>query len=191
MDSKYIDEQIFTNVDFSLEPLPIAEYEYCTFIGCNFSNANLTSIRFLETEFTDCNFSNAILGNASFQTVLFKNCKMLGLQFDACDQFGFAASFNTCQLDHSSFHKMKLNRSSFINCQMEGVDLSEADLKNSKLIECNLLHAIFQNTNLEKVDLRNSKSYSIDPELNRVKNAKFSLPEVIGLLDKYQIVVER
>ena len=190
MDSKYIDDQTFTNVDFSKKPLPTAEYEYCTFIGCDFSNAILTSIRFLEVEFVDCNFSNAVIGNASFQTVIFKNCKMLGLQFDACDQFGFAASFDTCQLDHSSFHGMKLNRSSFVNSQMEGVDLSGADLKNSKIFECNLLHAVFQDTNMEKADLRNSTNYSINPELNRIKNAKFSLPEVIGLLDKYQIVVE-
>ena len=190
MDSKYIDEQTFKNVDFSKEPLSIGEYEYCTFMGCDFSNSMLSSIRFLETEFVDCNFSNAVLGQTSFQTVIFKTCKMLGLQFDACDQFGFAASFDTCQLDHSSFHGMKLNRSVFKNSQMEGVDFSGADLKGSKLFECNLLHAIFQDTNLEKADLRKSINYSIDPEQNRIKNAIFSLPEVIGLLDKYQIVVE-
>ena len=190
MESKYIDDQTFTNVDFSKETFPIAEYEYCTFIGCNFSNSILSQTRFLEAEFVDCNFSNALLGNTSFQTVIFKNCKMLGLQFDVCDQFGFAASFDNCQLDHSSFHGMKLNRSFFKNSKMEGVDLSEADLKNSMLIDCDLLHTTFRNTNLEKADLRKSVNYSIDPEQNMVSNAKFSLPEVIGLLDKYPIIIE-
>jgi len=190
MNSKYVDEQTFRNVDFSKELLPIADYEYCTFVGCNFSNSSLSNIRFLETEFIDCNFSNATLGNTSFQTVVFKTCKMLGLHFDASDQFGFAASFDACQLDHSSFHRMKLSKTVFNNCQLEGVDFSETDLKNAKLIECNLLHATFQNTNLENADFRKSTNYSFDPEQNRIKNAKFSLPEVIGLLDKYQIVVE-
>lgn len=115
---------------------------------------------------------------------------MLGLQFDACNQFCFAAVFDSCQLDHSIFYKMKLNRSSFLNSQLKGVDFSEADLKKSKLIGCNLLGATFQNTMLELADLRNATNYAIDPEQNRIKGAKFSVPEVIGLLDKYHIKIE-
>lgn len=190
MDSKYIDDQTFTNINFSKEALPISEYEYCSFLGCDFSNVVLTGQRFLECEFVDCNFSNATLADSSFQTVVFKNCKMLGLQFESCDQFGFAASFGSCQLDHSSFHRMKLNRTSFTDCLMEGVDFSLADLKGSKILDCNLLHAIFQDTILEKVDLRKSVNYIINPEQNRIKNAKFSLPDVIGLLDKYKILID-
>lgn len=190
MDSKYISDRTFLNINFSKKCLPISEYEDCRFDGCDFSNVALSGHRFLETEFIDCNFSNASLGNCSFQTVKFKNCKMLGLQFDSCDPFGFAVSFDTCQLDHSSFHRMKLNKSAFRNSHMENVDFSMADLKGSKIFDCDLLHAIFQNTNLEKTDLRKSVNYSIDPEQNRVKSAKFSLPEVIGLLDKYKILVE-
>lgn len=191
MDFKYIDEQTFTNINYSEKLLEVAEYEYCTFTNCNFSNSVLSEIRFLECEFFDCNFSNANLANVSFQDVKFKNCKMLGLQFDACNEFGFAATFDTCQLDHSIFFKMKLNRTFFNNSQLKGVDLTEADLKKSKLTSCDLQDATFQNTNLEIADLRNATNYSIDPEQNRIKGAKFSIPEVVGLLDKYQIKIER
>lgn len=191
MNFKYIDEQKFDNINYSDKPLEIAEYEYCKFTNCNFSNAILSEIKFLECEFLDCNFSNANLANVSFQDVQFTNCKMLGLQFDSCNEFGFAASFDTCQLDHSIFFKMKLNRSSFKNCQLKGVDFTEAELKKTILLGCNLQEATFQNTNLEMADLRNASNYSIDPEQNRIKSAKFSLPEVIGLLDKYQIKIEK
>jgi uncharacterized protein YjbI with pentapeptide repeats len=190
MEAKYTDEQTFTKVDFSKSPLEMGDYEYCIFVNCNFSNTALSEIRFMECEFTDCNFSNANLKNTSFQDVQFKNCKMLGLQFDACNPFGFAATFDTCQLDHSIFYKMKLGRSSFINCQLQSVDFSEADLKNSKLTSCNLQNATFQNTNLEQADFRNATNYSINPEQNRLKGAKFSLPEVVGLLDTFQIKIE-
>lgn len=191
MDFKYIDEQAFAHNDYSEKPLEIAEYEYCSFTNCSFSNSILSEIKFLECEFVDCNFSNADLANVSFQDVKFKNCKMLGLQFDSCNQFGFAANFDSCQLDHCGFFKMKLNRTFFKNSQLKGVDFTEADLKNSKLSDCNLLDAIFQRTNLEMADLRNAINYTIDPEQNRIKGAKFSLPEVIGLLDKYRILIER
>jgi fluoroquinolone resistance protein len=43
---------------------------------------------------------------------------------------------------------------------------------------------------LEKADFRTSNGYSIDPEMNRIKKAKFSLEGVAGLLDKYDIEVE-
>lgn len=189
MKLKYTDEQTFSKVNYSEKPLEIGEYEYCAFNNCNFSNGSLSQSHFLECEFIDCNFSNANLQNTSFQDVRFKNCKMLGLRFDACNEFGFAASFDTCQLDHSIFYKMKLGRSSFINSQLKSVDFTEADLKNSKLSNCNLENATFQNTNLELADFTNSTNYSIDPEQNQIKGAKFSLPEVIGLLDKYKLKI--
>lgn len=191
MKLKYIVEQTFSKINYSEKPLEIGEYEYCTFINCNFSNSALSEIRFLECEFMDCNFSNANLKNTSFQDIRFKNCKMLGLRFDACNEFGFASSFNTCQLDHSIFYKMKLGRSSFVNCQLQSVDFSEADLKNTKLTNSNLQNATFQNTNLEQADFRNATNYSINPEQNQLKGAKFSLPEVVGLLDSYKIKIDR
>jgi uncharacterized protein YjbI with pentapeptide repeats len=85
---------------------------------------------------------------------------------------------------------MKLSRSSFINCQLQSVDFSNADLKNAKLTNSNLQNATFQNTNLEQTDFRNASHYSINPEQNRLKGAKFSLPEVVGLLDSYHIKIE-
>ncbi len=43
----------------------------------------------------------------------------------------------------------------------------------------------------EGVDFRTSFNYSIDPQLNRIKKAKFSLPGIAGLLDKYDIVIDK
>ena len=43
---------------------------------------------------------------------------------------------------------------------------------------------------LEKADFRTAFNYSIDPENNRMKKAKFSPPEVVGLLNKYDIEID-
>ncbi|WP_086936325.1 pentapeptide repeat-containing protein [Chamaesiphon minutus] len=55
---------------------------------------------------------------------------------------------------------------------------------------CDLTDAIFQYTILEKADFRTAYNYSIDPELNRIKKAKFSRSGIAGLLDKYDIDID-
>jgi uncharacterized protein YjbI with pentapeptide repeats len=55
---------------------------------------------------------------------------------------------------------------------------------------CDLTGAVFDHTNIEKADFRTSYNYTIDPEINRIKKAKFSILGVSGLLDKYDIDIE-
>jgi uncharacterized protein YjbI with pentapeptide repeats len=126
----------------------------------------------------------------AFQEVQFRSCKLLGLDFAQANPFGFSCRFADCLLNHTSFYRVKLNNSEFNNCQLEGADFTEAEMKGTAVINCNLHNAVFSNTNLEKSDFRQSVNYSIDAENNRIKGARFSLPEVLGLLYKYQIKVE-
>ena len=73
---------------------------------------------------------------------------------------------------------------------MQEADFTEADLTGAAFENCNLQRVIFDNTNLEMVDLRTSFNYSIDPERNKLKKAKFSATGIMGLLDKYKIIIE-
>lgn len=57
-------------------------------------------------------------------------------------------------------------------------------------MECAFERATFENTIIEKTDFLSSFNYSIDPETNRIKKAKFSLAGVTGLLDKYDIEID-
>ena len=71
------------------------------------------------------------------------------------------------------------------------MDFSEADLTGVVFDNCDLTKAIFDQTNLEKVDFRTSYNYSIDPEKNRIHKARFSASDIAGLLDKYDIHIEK
>ncbi len=190
MPSEYHFEKRFEKLDTGKQELPEGEYEHCIFEHCYFNGADLSGFRFIETEFIECDLSNTKLEKTAFQEVIFANCKMLGLHFEACHDFAFGVRFEKCVLNHASFFQMKLNRTSFIESQLRGVDFTEADLKGIALTGCDLLDATFENTNLEKTDLRNAFNYSIDPELNRIRGAKFTIPEVTGLLTKYQIQID-
>ena len=62
-----------------------------------------------------------------------------------------------------------------------------ADLSYALFEDCDLSGARFENTILEHADLRTTVNYNIDPELNRIKKAKFSMSGLYGLLEKYDI----
>lgn len=84
---------------------------------------------------------------------------------------------------------MKLKQTVFKNSQLYEVDFTECDLSSASFDNCDLAGAIFKDTILEKADFRTAFNYSIDPELNRIKKAKFSRSGIAGLLDKYDIEI--
>jgi uncharacterized protein YjbI with pentapeptide repeats len=98
--------------------------------------------------------------------------------------------FDNCVLNFSSFVEMKLKNMSFTNCTLHDVDFSGAVLSGAVFDNCDLKKAVFRITNLEQADFRTSYNFSIDPEINRVNKAKFSIAGLAGLLDKYDIVIE-
>jgi fluoroquinolone resistance protein len=115
---------------------------------------------------------------------------LLGLRFENCNEFLFAAGFENCILNFASFYKMGLKNANFKDCKLQEVDFSECNLSGAVFDNCDLTRAAFEHTNLEKADFRTAFNYSIDLELNRTKKAKFSIPGIVGLLDKYEIEIE-
>lgn len=191
MQDLFINEETFEGNDFSLNPLTKGEYENCIFNNCIFTENNLSEFKFIDCTFYNCNLSLVKLNGTAFRDVKFKECKMLGLHFDTCNEFGLIFSFDTCQLNHSSFYKTKIKKTVFKNSQLEEVDFVETDLTSAVFDNCNLVQAVFDRTMLEKADFRSSCNYSINPENNRIKKAKFSILGISGLLDKYDIEIEK
>lgn len=190
MDTKaYIHDSSFEQVDYTTQPLVEGEYENCVFKNCNFHEQNLSEFQFIDCQFIDCDLSLAKLNGTTFREVDFNNCKLLGLLFTDCHPFGLSFSFRHCILNYSSFYNLKIRKTTFDHSQFEEVDFTESDLTASKFIECNLNRSTFDHTILEKVDFRTSHYYSIDPERNRIRKAKFSIPDIVGLLDKYDIEI--
>ncbi|GAA4299340.1 pentapeptide repeat-containing protein [Aestuariibaculum suncheonense] len=185
-----VEDQVFEKQDFTVNRLPKGDYDYCTFINCNFSESLLSEIKFQECEFIDCNLSSANITYTSFQDVQFKRCKMLGLHFENCNTFGLALTIDDCMLDHSSFYQVGLKTSRITNTKCVHVDFTEADLSGVNLEDCDFTNATFQNTVLERTDFRKAKYYRIHPEHNKLKGAKFALEGISGLLETYQITIE-
>ena len=173
-----------------LASLSKGEYENCVFANCRFVSADFSGFVFIDCSFSDCDLSLVMLNNTAFRGVKFHNCKMLGLRFDAANDFGLSFAFDSCQLNHSSYYKLRLKKTIFKNCQLLDADFSECDLTNSVFDSCNLAQAQFDNSNLEKVDFRSAINYTIDPARNRITKARFSLSGLPGLLTTFDLVIE-
>lgn len=189
MSKQYIEEKTFEKIDFSEQELVKGEYENCTFINCNFPNTALSGINFADCTFTGCNLSLSKLAQTALRDIKFKDCKLLGVHFESCSEFLFSVDFDGCMLNLSSFYKRNLKKARFKNCSLHEVDFSEADMSGSLLENCDLAGATFDHTILEKADLRSAYNFSIDPESNRIRKAKFSVSGIQGLLSKYNIEI--
>jgi|TARA_B110000093_G_C12949139_1_gene401662 uncharacterized protein YjbI with pentapeptide repeats len=186
----YFDSENFIKIDFNKTNLKKGEYDNCIFEQCNFENTNLSNIHFIECEFVDCNFSNSIVKNTAFRAVKFSKSKMIGIKFYECNTFLLNFTFDNCQLNFSSFYKLKIPQTLFNECNLEEVDFTEANLNNSRFHISNFNNAIFNETNLEKTDFKTAFNFSIDPENNMLKSAKFSKENIGGLLSKYKVIIE-
>ena len=72
---------------------------------------------------------------------------------------------------------------------MKAVNFSSTELNSSIFSESNLEDALFNQTNLTSANLISALNFNIDPELNKLKNASFSVHSLIGLLRKHGIKV--
>lgn len=190
MNQPITENKIFEKINFGGKRIPRGDYDNCRFINCQFTSMNLSGLSFIECEFNGCDLSMAKINNTSFKGAKFINCKLLGLNFNDCDNFLLMIHFDNCHLNLASFYKLELKKIEFKNCDLQEADFTETDLTNSTFENCDLNRAIFSSTNLEKADFSTAYNYSIDPGINRIKKAKFSSIGILGLLDKYDIIIE-
>jgi len=189
--SNSIIDQRFLEHDFSTKKLPSREYDGCRFERCNFTEADISVITFLDCRFIDCDFTKVVMKQTAFRDAcIFENCKLLGANFSSCDSFMFSVLFEACRLDYASFYGFEIKNIKFNICKLIGVDFTEAILIGSEFIQCDLTEATFDHTNIEKVDFRTAQNFSIDPTKNRVKKARFSKDNLVGLLTSYDLDIK-
>ena len=102
----------------------------------------------------------------------------------------FSVSFENCILDYGSFSRKKMPKTKFTNCSLKEVNFANSNLSGALFLNCNLERAVFNDTQLKSADFSSAYNYTIDPEINYIKKAKFSKDGLQGLLSKYELVIE-
>lgn len=190
MDGHLHQDKTFEKISVIGQSILDREFENCIFKLCDFSEANLAGTRFTDCTFIGCNLSNVKLNKVRLATVKFSDCKMLGIVFSDTDDFSFSVTFEKCILDYSSFMNKKMQNSKFINTSIKDSNFANANLSKSLFNNCNLEGTLFNGSNLTEVNFSNAYGFSIDPELNKINKATFSMQGAITLLDKYKLKIE-
>jgi uncharacterized protein YjbI with pentapeptide repeats len=182
----------FVKKDLSLEES--VSYGNCEFVECRLYNKKLNNCEFKNCKFLNCDFSNSELNNISFEFCEFENCKLIGIDFSKClgnyKMNTFLVYFNECDLSFSNFSHLKIKNAKFTHCKLISTNFFECDFYKGSFHGSNLKDTTFFKVNLSYVDFRESINYFIDPDSNNIKKAKFSFPNVLNLLKKYDIDIE-
>jgi len=92
-------------------------------------------------------------------------------------------------LNYSSFSGLSLPKTSLKKCVAHEVDFSEANLKQADCTGTDFTNSQFRHTDLTEADFCGASHYVIRPDLNTLKQTRFSLPEALSLLYQLDIVI--
>jgi fluoroquinolone resistance protein len=170
----------------------------CLFTDCKFLKSRLADIDFESCSFHNCKFQSCDLSlmrvnNSSFVSTSFTDCKMIGINWtDAYWPKGRLLAtlhFEGCSINHSVLAGLILPRIRITQCVAWEVDFTEADLSEADCQSTDFAKSRFYNTNLSGANFSGATNYTIAPNYNKIKGAKFSLPEAMSLLYNLDIVL--
>lgn len=192
-DNNYVN-QTFTNLTLEKEHHDRLDFENCKFIQCKFVEAVFSHTRFTDCDFTSCDLSLAKFPGCKFSEVSFKNSKLIGINWTELNwpliKLTSPLYFYSCNLSHSSFYGLELSNLLIEECKAHDIDFRDANLSHASFAESDLLNSLFLHTNLNSANFTNAINYTIDPNENRIKRARFSFPDVLTLLNYFDIIIE-
>ncbi|MBP3963944.1 pentapeptide repeat-containing protein [Paenibacillus lignilyticus] len=192
-ESEYFDEQ-FKDIQFSKEEVVAVHFYDCTFTNCEFSETVFDECKFTGCTFIHCDLNLMKVANSKFSQVYFMQSKLVGVNWTEAEWPRITVpsllKFEECTLNHSTFIGVALPQSTIMNCSVKDVDFREADLTKANLRGSDFTESVFGETNLSGADLSHASNYQIDPSQNRIRQAKFMLPEALNLLYCMDIVID-
>ena len=189
MEQTLHEDKTFEKVMYTDQVIKGREFQGCTFKSCDFMNSDFSFNTFHDCTFEACNLSMMKLKASTLNNAVFKGCKVLGVNFSECSEFLFHVRFESCVLDYASFAGRKMQKTKLTDCSAKEATFSLADLSGSVFEKTDLWGAVFNRTNLTAANFITAFNYTIDPEINNIKKASFSMDGLTGLLVRHNINV--
>ncbi len=187
-------DQTFENIDLAEKNLEKKQFESCSFKKCNFSNTLFKYCCFTDCEFIACNLSLTKFTSTSLMNVIFESCKLIGVDWTKIKwpliKLTSPIKFYQCDLSLGNFFEVNLIDTVFEQCKAHELDLRGADLLGASLCYTDFYKTLFQHCNLSKANFTGAINYLINPLENKIAKAKFSFPDVIGLLKSFDIEIK-
>ena len=161
----------------------------CSFKDCDFTESDFSLSRFSDCRFHNCNLSLIVVSETKLQDVCFDSCKIMGVDFTLINKLIFKIDFQESQIIKCSFSELDMSESDFQNCIIQQSDFYQSKLVKSNFTGSDLQDTIFDNSDLTEADFTDAKNYAINPLNNKIKNAQFSMPDAIQLLNALNIKI--
>lgn len=179
LENEVLQEKIFENCQFESSKFNAAEFLNCKFIDCEFKNCDLSSVKVV---------------NSTFNEVVFEDSKLIGINWTQAKwpQVSLMSpiKFYKCNLSHSSFYELSLKEIVIEECKANDVDFRFGDFAYASFIMSDFLGSHFVKTKLNHADFTEAMNYNINPVENDISKAIFSIPEVVNLLDCFDIKIK-
>ena len=177
-----LSSRLFEDCLFTGCRLEGALVENCQFSGCRFEGCKITAPKFRGTQMLSCDFADCALSGVDWSALLDERKREMGfLSFD---------SLSGCSLRHCVFFGLDLKSFNFSRTDLSGSVFDGCRLEGASFQECRLGGASFAQNDLSGADFRGAEEYFFSLESNRVKGARFSLPEAVNLLSALGVVIE-
>ncbi len=184
-------DQRFKRLTYRSKIFARQKFDACTFEHCSFQETVFQSCRFNDCTFTDCDLRLARVPGSSFRNVMFERSNVTGVNWadGSWAKSGLLNSigFRDCDISYATFIGLDLKKLVLTHCVAKDVEFSDANLTQADCTETDFFESRFVHTNLTEADFTHARNYAIDPMLNTLKKAKFSLPEAIALLRSLNI----
>ncbi len=189
LDEAEIGYRDFRDQAFKDGTLAGKDLSFCTFTHCVLDGCSLAGSRFERTRFEDCAIVNIDNSGARFIDVEFERCKIVGLSLYRCDQSAFDLSFKGCKLLLCNFSDANMKCACFRDCGLEECYFQNTFLRGADFSGAAFRQTLFNKCDLKKASFRDARGYSIDPRENDIAKCVFSAPDVLGLLDCFDITI--
>lgn len=175
-----IENEEFTELDFSHCYLEQSRFSHCQFKQVNFDSAIAARIAFTHCQFIDCTFDNSNLGASNIIDCQFERCSFVdsvlsNSQWQGCQLL-------TCKIHDGQTLEITLNTITFKECELFNLNLIETALPNVAFIDCYFKGCSFIELLADKLICTNCKLESTCWVDAKLANADFSGSELLTVV---------
>lgn len=194
MNESYYEYQKFENIQLQSETIADTRFSDCEFVNCTLEDCQLRRCTFSNCTFERCTIRNLKAERSQIQLTQWLGCRLVGVNWSELLPSGrFMEPFKElrdCRLKYNTFTEMNLKQFDFSGSEITDSMFADCQLTESNFRNCSLVRTEFFKCSLQKSDFRDAAGYQIDILSCQMKDACFSFPEAIHLLDILGIEIE-
>ncbi len=172
----------FENITWEGKTISGREFYDCHFYKCSLKECIFTECTFEKCTFEECDLSLIQFKQTAFNRVVLQHTKAIGIAWHNARK-PLTVDFHHSRLSYCSFSGQNLKKGIFLHCQADEADFSGCNLSLADFRGTDLAGARFAETDLTQANFTGAQRYAIDVQNNKVRKAKFSLPDALALLD--------